>query len=156
MAGRPKVRVDLAKLTTLTIEDANSIFERIATEEHLYRIAESFGVGLTALTEWINATPERIERFKRARVSKATYLAESAMEIADQSAADAAAKDKLRVGTRRWLASVYDRETYGEQKGAQVTINLATLHLDALRRKPSITIDAQPDRTTLDAPNSDA
>jgi hypothetical protein len=144
MAGRPKVRADLAKLTTLTVGDADMIFERIGSGEMLYRIAATLGVGRTALAEWLDASPERQTRLKRARERSASALAEQTIEIADNGATVTApgdpqesdpARDKLRIQTRQWLASRWDRETYGEQKGPQVTINLATLHLDALRQQ---------------------
>ena len=152
MAGRPKVKQDLATLAELTIEDVDAIFELLATEQPMYKTAESFGVCLTALQDWIDANPERSERLKRARTRKAQMHAETALEIADTSAAEPGAKDKLRVGTRLRLASCYDRETYGEQKGSQVTINLATLHLDALRQRNTERAAEKRDVLTIDSP----
>lgn len=157
MAGRPKRNADLAILNNILPKQGNAIFEAVADGTPLRRIAENNAIGLWALATWLE-DPARIESYKRARARAASRLAEQTIEIADgpekaavTGATDAPAesdvgRDKLRIQSRQWLASRWDRETYGEQKGPQVTINLATLHLDALRRKP-ITIDAQPDRT---------
>lgn len=149
MAGRPKRTADLTILSNIVPSAAAEIYTNLEAGKSLWKCAELFGVSKTALTDWLEH-PDRIELYKRARTRAASTYAQETIEIADTSAADAAAKDKLRVQTRQWLASRWDRETYGEQKGPQVTINLATLHLDALRRKP-ITIDAQPNRTAPDS-----
>lgn len=46
---------------------------------------------------------------------------------------DSTTEPRVNFNTRRWLASKWHGETYGEQPQAQVTVNVNTLHLDALR-----------------------
>lgn len=137
MAGRPKVKADLAILKNLTVGDTDHIFDRLADGEMLYQIAEGFRVGRAALYRWILASPSREARYKQCREFSASTFAEQAVVIADDQTRDtqeqAVQRDKLRIDTRRWIASRWDRITYGEQRGAEVNISLGTLHIDALR-----------------------
>ena len=48
-----------------------------------------------------------------------------------------AARDKLRIQHRQWLASRWNKETYGAQPQVQVNVDARSLHIDALRRQPS-------------------
>src|SRR3954462_8484310 len=137
MAGRPKVKADLAILKNLTVGDTDYIFDRLADGEMLYQIAEGFRVGRAALYRWILADPSREARYKQCPEFSASTFAEQAVTIAhDESRAteeQAVQRDKLRIDTRRWIASRWDRNGYGEQRGAAVNISLGTLHIDALR-----------------------
>lgn len=67
-------------------------------------------------------------------------MASQVMDIADDVAefalADPVRVAEMRIKARQWTAGKLDKETYGEQKGAAVTVNIAGLHLDALRRQP--------------------
>lgn len=137
MAGRPNLRADLLKLSTLTTGDTDYIMEQVADAVTLYNIAKQFDVTRSALTDWIEASPDRSERLKRARAQRATTHAERALQIAegglDPSLPITDAARKNAITTHLWAASRLDRKQYGEQKGPDITINLATLHLDALR-----------------------
>lgn len=42
---------------------------------------------------------------------------------------------KVRIDTRKWVASIQDPEKYAKKDAAQVNISIGTLHLDALRRR---------------------
>ena len=67
---------------------------------------------------------------------KATELADQTIEIADNGADTSApdpARDKLRIQARQWLASRWDRTTYGERSVAGVEVNVANLYLNAMR-----------------------
>jgi hypothetical protein len=166
MAGAPKRRADKALLNSLTTGDCDDILDRIGNAESLRAVAEHYNVSRRALTEWLEDDDDRSSRYKRARVQAAGMLAEESINIADgiddpnrhdyKAGEDGkcaicglggiatthigdSARDKLRLGARQWLASRWDRETYGEQKQPTVQINLATLHLDALRRRPTVT-----------------
>jgi hypothetical protein len=159
MAGRPKRNADLDKLNNIYPKQANSIFASIEAGNSLGRIAEANCISRAALTIWLE-DPARIDSFKRARTRAASTLAEQTIDIADngiqigQNGAPVSAtgepvessegRDKLRIQSRQWLAARWDRETYGEQKGPQVTINLATLHLDALRHRPAAGVSSSP------------
>lgn len=153
MAGRPQFKGDVAILSCITQQTANDIYHRIERGVALWKVAESVGVTKSALVDWLEHG-DRIDLYKRARMRAASAFAEQAIEIADgkkltaqqkadQVAAQArgecvgespVARDKLRIQSRQWLASRWDRATYGESQQPGVTVNFATLHLDALRR----------------------
>lgn len=142
MAGRPKRTADLAVLGNFRPAQAQQIYESIGAGDSLGSIAEAHGVGRWALTTWLE-DPARVDLYKRARVRAASALAEKTIEIADNAAAgtdgDApaesdVARDKLRIQARQWLSSRWDRETYGDRANTSVVVNMATLHIDALRR----------------------
>ena len=139
MAGRPKRRENMQRLANLYPAEAQSIFDDVAAGKPLHVIAAFLDVTRSALTDWLE-DPQRIGTYKRAREKAASALAEQTVEIADRQALDAQGepvpdvqRDKLRIQTRQWLASRWDRSTYGDQKQADVTVNVNMLHLDALR-----------------------
>jgi len=161
MAGRPKLIEGRKILWNITEDQADEIWEVIDAGKPVYKAAALIeGVTAAALIEWLEHG-DRIERYKRAREIASHRLVQDALTIADAGLAvepapgmvqiSDPARDKLRIQARQWTASRWNRETYGEQKGAQVTINLGTLHLDALRLfeeqadRKAITIDAQPE-----------
>lgn len=133
MAGTPKRRADKALLDALTTGDCDDIFERISNAEPLRSIADRYKVSRGVLASWLTDDDERHSRYIRARIQSASALAEQALECADASTPETVACDKLRMGARQWLASRWDRTTYGDQKQADVTVNVNMLHLDALR-----------------------
>lgn len=145
MAGRPKRTADLAVISNFLPAQAQQIYESIGAGQSLGRIAEAHGVGRWALTTWLEE-PDRVELYKRARTRAASALAEATIEIADggervtagadgdSPAESDVGRDKLRIQARQWLSSRWDRETYGDRANTAVTINMATLHIDALRR----------------------
>ncbi|MDI3304682.1 MAG: hypothetical protein QJR04_25370 [Burkholderia multivorans] len=121
----------------------DEIFDWIENGDTLYDIARRAGVHRGALTRWLNRTEERTERFARARARAADNIADDARRDADELVKRAelgmadkvdAAAVKLATDVKRWTAGVWNRDRYGEQRGPSVTINLAGLHLDALRQ----------------------
>jgi hypothetical protein len=62
-------------------------------------------------------------------------LAEQTLEIADAATPQEAAVAKLRVDTRRWLASKQAPDEYGDKQQPLVNIDLGSLALDALRKR---------------------
>lgn len=108
-------------------------------------IAAELKIPRGAITKWLDE-PEHAELFTRARARAADHLAQQALEISDQSDGEVA-RDRLRVDTRKWLASKWNAAQYGDQKGVQVNLNLADLHLQAVRvvrSEEPITIDNEP------------
>lgn len=86
--------------------------------------------------------PARAEQVADARKAGADAMASAVMDIADETGeltlADPIRVAEMRIKARQWTAAKLNRDTYGEQqKGAQVTVNIAGLHLDALRRQPA-------------------
>lgn len=90
----------------------------------------------STVTRWLNASQERKQTLADSRAHAADGMAEDALEIADSSedmTKEGIASAKLRIETRQWLAAVWNRDKYGKDRET-VTINIGTLHLDALRQ----------------------
>jgi DNA-binding transcriptional ArsR family regulator len=68
-------------------------------------------------------------------------MAEATVVLADSNPPEHAPKTRLQIESRRWLASRYDPETYGEKLAPAVSITINSMHLDSLRRRASVTID---------------
>ncbi|HEY6022339.1 MAG TPA: hypothetical protein VIY48_21515, partial [Candidatus Paceibacterota bacterium] len=74
-----------SKLDSLGIE---GICARTADCVPMRTIAADIGVSWATLVAYINATPERIEQYARAREAQADKLAEDILAIADDGASD--------------------------------------------------------------------
>ena len=75
--------------------------------------------GLTAgqVREWTAEDPALAALYARAREDQAHAIAESALAIADLPAptSEAVARNRLRVDTRKWLASKIAPRNYGDR-----------------------------------------
>lgn len=98
-------------------------------------------VGEATLRRWADQDENR-QAVAQARARAADAKAEGAVDRANGVVVGVAAglmgKDdiaaaKLANDTDRWIAGVWNRERYGEQNAAAVTINVTSLHLDSLR-----------------------
>lgn len=101
----------------------------------------------TLLSSYVNATKEGKQKMIQARAAAAHILAEQGMEILDDADEDrdAIAKAKGRAEYRRWLAGAWNREAYGQQQAqVSVNVNLAQLHIDAMRKREIPVVAPQP------------
>lgn len=90
------------------------------------------------LGAWLNADPARRALLVQSRKDSAPALAEKAVEILDEADNDRDAINlaKAQADIRTWLASKYDRQTFGNDAAqVNVQLNLGQLHLDALRQR---------------------
>ena len=140
MAGRPKRSADLQVLAEQPAVGAR-VIEMLGEGKQLARICEATGLSKAALMEWLEETPERAAMASRARARAATVLVDEAIEIADEVDAEHPGeinKAKIRIGVRQWVAERWNRQAYGAPSAqANVTINLGSVHLDALRSRTS-------------------
>jgi len=113
------------------------------------------------LGAWLNADPARRAKLVAARKDSAPALVEKAIEILDNvdNDRDAIAAAKAQSEVRTWLASKYDRQTFGNDTAqVNVQLNLGQLHLDALRQRATaapILPPAGPDYETVIEPGSE-
>jgi len=137
MAGRPTL-----KKLEQDIRDAGGdevIFERIAEGEKLKEIARSFGVSRALLYDWRDrGGDDRKKGWSTAMRARAAAQAEEAGEILDNLVGSEISNADVKLATeranyRKWLASKLDPETFGEQQGVQVQLNISQLHLQALK-----------------------
>lgn len=96
--------------------------------------------GLSTVFKWLAAHPEFVEQYTRAREAQADTLADELIDIADDSANDYYDKavgsegetqrvvdaehinrSRLRVDTRKWIASKLKPKKYGDKVSAELS-----------------------------------
>lgn len=115
-AGRPSI---------YTPEIAAHICAQIADGNSLRKICREEGVpSLTTIFEWLAAKPEFAEQYARAKEAQADAMAEDMLDIADMPPAIGekgtvdsgdVAHMRLRIDTRKWIASKLKPKKYGDK-----------------------------------------
>jgi hypothetical protein len=119
-----------------------TILDRLSEGETILSLAKSLGVSHTAFYDWIERGGEaRASALTRARARGGRSLAEQTLEIADSASPQDAQVAKLRVDTRRWLASKQAPDEYGDKQQPLVNIDLGSMALDALRKRSVVSLD---------------
>lgn len=107
-----------------------------------------------SVSRYLHTFPEAEQRLERARRRGAHGLVDQAVEIVDategEESREAIASAKLRADTRLWVAERWDRDGLGQKPSATVNLTINTLHIDALRRRATVALDA-PDTPALPA-----
>jgi transposase-like protein len=112
-----------------------AIVDRLSQGETVLGVARTLGISHTAFYDWVDRGGEaRAAALARARTRGGQSLAEQTLEIADNASPQEAQVAKLRVDTRRWLASKMN-EDYGDKQQPLVNIDLGSMALDALRKR---------------------
>ncbi len=112
-----------------------AIVDKISQGETVLGLARTLGISHTAFYDWVDRGGEaRAAALARARTRGGQSLAEQTLEIADSASPQEAQVAKLRVDTRRWLASKMN-EDYGDKQQPLVNIDLGSMALDALRKR---------------------
>jgi len=112
-----------------------AIVDRLSQGETVLGLARTLGISHTAFYDWVDRGGEaRAAALARARARGGQSLAEQTLEIADSASPQEAQVAKLRVDTRRWLASKMNEE-YGDKQQPLVNIDLGSMALDALRKR---------------------
>ena len=120
-----------------------AIVDKISQGETVLGLARTLGISHTAFYDWVDRGGEaRAAALARARARGGQSLAEETLEIADSATPQEAQVAKLRVDTRRWLASKMN-EDYGDKQQPLVNIDLGSMALDALRKR---SLDMNTDR----------
>ncbi len=156
MAGRPKLRGMVAQLVRLAREvglDEQDEGTAPLTEEQLalayalawvrggnpaetsptvLSLARYLGVSRPLLYEWLTGTDERKAALALAREDSGGALAEEALHLLDTASPLEYQHANARANFRKWLASVLDRKTYGQQTNVPaMSISIGSLHLAA-------------------------
>ena len=112
-----------------------AIVDKLSQGETVLSVARTLGISHTAFYDWVDRGGEaRAAALARARARGGQSLAEETLEIADSASPQEAQVAKLRVDTRRWLASKMNEE-YGDKQQPLVNIDLGSMALDALRKR---------------------
>ena len=110
------------------------VFDHISQGKTVDSVIKALGVSIGGFYKWIDRDAKRGELLTRARARGGQSLAEQTLEIADSATPQEAQVAKLRVDTRRWLASKMN-EDYGDKQQPLVNIDLGSMALDALRKR---------------------
>jgi transposase-like protein len=112
-----------------------AIVDRLSQGETVLGVARTLGISHTAFYDWVDRGGEtRAAALARARARGGQSLAEQTIDIADAATPQEAQVAKLRVDTRRWLASKLNEE-YSDKQQPLVNIDLGSMALDALRKR---------------------
>lgn len=96
-------------------------------------LAERIGVSTGLISEWVEARGYG-ERVARARQHYADRLAQETLSLADDESIDTN-RAKLMIDTRRWLASKWYRNVYGDKVDVTNTVTVQRLTDEQLAEK---------------------
>jgi hypothetical protein len=108
----------------LDAEAFRDFCSHIATGNSLRSWAEQEGWGYSTVAEWVLRDEDRNREYRKARqmqadahIDQLIELSDSPVPIDDQGRTDSAAVNqlRLRVDTRKWIASKYHPGLYGER-----------------------------------------
>lgn len=114
----------MARPTKYNKEIADKICDAISTSSKgLSSITKKLGVDNSTVYRWMDDNEEFRNKYTRAREDQADYLADQMLAIADKSEGDDKAfvginrihRDKLRLETRKWIASKLKPKKYGDK-----------------------------------------
>jgi len=119
------------------------ILERIASGESVADVArtlfrpDGLAISRSLLSNMLHADPQRSERVFAARIEGASAMVDESVHLVDRAQADRDSinKAKVQADVRLRVAGLVDRERWGDKAQVQVTVNVASLHLDALRTR---------------------
>ena len=130
----------MGRPSSYTKKKGDAICLRLAQGDSLVKTCENDALPSTDIVfRWLRADGEWAEGFRnnyaRARDIQAEYYAQDIVGIADEQCEDSTAvqRNRLRVDTRRWIASKLLPKKYGDKidvtsggeklEGVQITIN---------------------------------
>ena len=106
MTGRP---------STYTDKMAAKICEQIVAGKSVRDICKQKGFpNASTVFRWLSANETFREQYARAREAQSEVMAQEMLDIADKSTGDVQ-RDKLRIDTRKWLASKLKPKKYGDK-----------------------------------------
>ena len=145
--------------TRKLLEESDGLFEivlsRVTTEREVkpYEVCTEMGLAWGGLLAWVNEDTERVDKFKNALEVRAHLLAEDALNIADQATVDDVSVAKLRVDTRKWMASRLNPRWYGEHTKVEHTGTVTNLMqvLSSIPTRGEVDITPQPEKLKVEA-----
>jgi hypothetical protein len=166
MAGKPLQTERLAMLDA----NADYILELFEAGESMKRIAMRVSdkleepISESLIGRW-SQKAENAQRVTDARVraadAKAEHVVESAETLVRNVRLGLADRDDIaatrhEAETQRWIAGVWNRDKYGQQTAAQVTVNVGAIHLDSLRQAPAVAAARPPELAAFDVVDVEA
>ena len=122
----------------LTPEARDRCFDTFITAveagERLRTACRLADIAWSSVCRWIADNPDYATRYQHARAANGALFEERAQDEADRATPETVQVARLRVDTAKWRAGVADPHHYGDRSThPSVTLNIGTLHLDALR-----------------------
>jgi hypothetical protein len=145
----------MARPSSYTLELADKICARLAAGESMRTVCKDEDMPVVqTLFNWMRVHPEFLEQYTRAKEESADALIEESLDIADDGTndwmvkhgADGAAigwqlngehvqRSKLRIDTRKWMASKLKPKRYGDkvtnehtgEGGGPVQVNISAI-----------------------------
>lgn len=128
----------MGRTTEYSPELGDRICARIAGGESVKKICQDKSMPCkTAVFSWMRRYPEFLEQYERAKAEQADAFAEDILDIADDVSQDwiedanhpegrkynheAVQRSRLRVDTRKWLASKFKPKRYGDKVLTELT-----------------------------------
>ena len=117
--------------TKYSQEIANQICSIISTSHKSLRtVSREVGVDVSNILRWINDNKEFREQYTRAKEEQADYLVEEMIDISEHTeedhtpftGANVIQRDRLRVETRKWIASKLKPKKYGDKLDIEHTV----------------------------------
>ena len=132
--------------------------ERIANGELVEDAARAAGCTGTSLRDWAKRADANAATYARARLVSASTLEEEILTLARSVTPETYAADNVRINTLKWVAGKRNPREYGDKQNVEHTINVGTLHLEALQapRTTATARIAQPVTVQHDTIISDA
>ncbi|WP_176052585.1 terminase small subunit-like protein [Paraburkholderia caribensis] len=157
MAGSPVKRARLEALDELE----ETIFALLEDGKTLIEVAATAQCSRPFLSKWLERTPERSERYRKAREQAAHALADDIQTTTDnvlQRAIEGKASKievaaaKLSTDTKKWAASIWNsRYKENGQTNVAVNLDMGSLFLQAMRKPVQ-----RPETTVIDLSESKA
>lgn len=100
----------------------NNICDLITDGDSLRKACEEIGTSLKVFYQWINDDEIKSNQYAQACQNRADKLAEEILSISDQNFTDVQ-RDRLRVDSRKWIASKMYPKKYGDRLISDHNIN---------------------------------
>ena len=114
------------------------VCDQVADGMSLSEIGGNEGIPYSVLWRWLNAEG-RMEAYRVALEARADKEAHDVLHIADSATVEEVGVAKLRVDARKWAASKWDRDRYGESSkvalDVRYQVDLAGALLEAEARR---------------------
>ena len=114
------------------------VCDQVANGMSLSEVGQTEGIPYSVLWRWLNAEG-RMEAYRVALEARADKEAHDVLHIADSATVEEVGVAKLRVDARKWAASKWDRDRYGEASKVQMDVryqvDLAGALLEAEERR---------------------
>jgi methionine synthase II (cobalamin-independent) len=110
----------MARPSDFTQEMADHICERLAEGESLRSICvDEMFPGKSTVFRWLASNKDFRDQYARARETQADAIADEILNIADD--AEDAAKARVQIDARKWLAGKLRPKVYGDKQSVTVS-----------------------------------